>query len=64
MSKLTARLEFISDWVASKNLESFDCKSLGLTMQEIDDITKSLPFRIPDEFYELYQWHNGVKYPD
>lgn len=33
----------------------------GLTREEIDDIAKDVPFTFPEELYELYQWHNGVK---
>ncbi|PSF39105.1 hypothetical protein C7H19_03395 [Aphanothece hegewaldii CCALA 016] len=32
----------------------------GLSNQEIDVITKDLPFKIPCELYELYQWKNGT----
>lgn len=35
----------------------------GLTREEIDEITQDLPFSFPEELYELYQWHNGMKEP-
>lgn len=35
----------------------------GLTREEIDEITKDLPFTFPEELYELYEWHNGMKEP-
>ncbi|MGB3651913.1 MAG: pentapeptide repeat-containing protein [Rivularia sp. (in: cyanobacteria)] len=33
----------------------------GLTREEIDEITQEIPFTFPEELYELYQWHNGMK---
>ena len=33
----------------------------GLTREEIDEIAQDIPFTFPEELYELYQWHNGVK---
>jgi hypothetical protein len=32
----------------------------GLTREEIDEIIKDLPFHLPEEVYELYQWRNGI----
>lgn len=32
----------------------------GLKREEIDEITKDLPFKLPKEVYELYQWRNGL----
>jgi len=31
----------------------------GLTRAEIDRRTKGLPFRLPEELYRLYEWHDG-----
>ncbi len=31
----------------------------GLKREEIDEITKKLPFKLPKEIYELYQCLNG-----
>ncbi len=31
-----------------------------LKREEIDEITKILPFKLPEEAYELYQWRNGL----
>lgn len=33
----------------------------GLTREEIDEIAQEIPFTLPEELYELYQWHNGAK---
>ena len=31
----------------------------GLTRKEIEEKVKKLPFKLPEEVYELYQWANG-----
>ncbi len=31
----------------------------GLTYEEIEEKVKNLPFQLPKEVYEIYQWHNG-----
>lgn len=59
MSALTIVLERISrilKWKAPKIVSRLQP---GLTPQEIDEKTKDLPGRLPEEVYELYQWHNG-----
>lgn len=38
----------------------FESLQEGLTREEIDDLTSGLPFRLPIEVYELYQWGNGA----
>lgn len=35
-----------------------------LTREEVDIQTQHLPYRLPEELYELYQWHDGVDDPD
>jgi SMI1 / KNR4 family (SUKH-1) len=60
MSKLTDELEYIFDWLKSTNLEMAECYNPGLTRQQIDKIVKDLPFKLSEEFYELYQWRNGI----
>ena len=35
----------------------------GLTRAQIDELVKALPFSLPEELYELYQWRNGMKIP-
>lgn len=32
----------------------------GLTKEKIKSITNSLPFELPEEIYQLYQWRNGI----
>ena len=33
----------------------------GLALEQIQEQVGELPFRLPQEVYELYQWRNGVK---
>jgi len=40
--------------------ESFFKFNPGLSIQEIRNITKDLPFQLPPEICELYQWRNGL----
>lgn len=32
----------------------------GLTRQEIDEQLKDIPYTIPEELYQLYEWRNGM----
>lgn len=32
----------------------------GLDRGTIDELTKPLPFTLPEEVYQLYAWHNGT----
>ena len=69
MSELLTYLNFISDWVHQYKA---DCPALmneGLSRKVIDEKVKDLPFRLPNEVYELYQWRNGgqksfIPHPD
>ncbi|MEH2001457.1 MAG: SMI1/KNR4 family protein [Nostoc sp.] len=60
MSELTDELQYILNWLKSTNHDFFDSYNPGLTRQQIDDITKDLPFRLSEEVYEFYQWRNGT----
>lgn len=63
MSTLTDALERILVWLEeheSLELARFESLQPGLTLTEIDKITADLPFRLPLEVYELYQWANGT----
>ena len=62
MSELTDELQYILNWLKSTNHDFFDCYNPGLTRQQIDEITKDLPFRLSKEVYELYQWRNGFAF--
>ncbi|WP_299486942.1 SMI1/KNR4 family protein [Acaryochloris sp. IP29b_bin.137] len=58
MSKLISALESISSWYHKH--ESRSVFRSGLSLDAIDQIVKALPFTIPDEIYELYEWCNGT----
>lgn len=64
MSKLVNELNYILDWLESMNPDpeeyTFDCYSQGLTKKQIDKDTSDLPFQLPQEIYDLYQWKNGM----
>ena len=32
----------------------------GLALEEIEEVVRVLPFRLPSEVYELYQWRDGL----
>jgi cell wall assembly regulator SMI1 len=64
MEGLTSKLEYIHSWLQNINTDcskdDFELFTPGLSQQEIDSLTKDLPFQLPDEILELYQWRNGV----
>lgn len=63
MSVLKETLELIEDWV-QKNMPAHPAvMKQGLSRGEIEDKVKDLPFKLPNEIYDLYQWHNGGKEP-
>ena len=56
MSRLIPSLESIKQFLQSHLQAQFEN---ALTLAEIQTIMASLPFDLPLELYELYQWHNG-----
>lgn len=63
MSTLTDALEFIAEWVEKNMPDHPAVMNPGLTLEEIQLLTNNLPFQLPCEIYELYQWRNGGKHP-
>lgn len=59
MSLLTNALARIQAWLKSNYPVVTDSITCGLTLEEIQEITRTLPFSLPDEIYELYQWSRG-----
>ncbi|MEH2224262.1 SMI1/KNR4 family protein [Nostoc sp.] len=59
-SILTESLDRILKSLEEKDPEIASLLQPGLTRKEIDEITKDLPFKLPEELYELYQWRNGL----
>lgn len=62
MFTLSEALEFISSWVPPKSPNGqvlYPILDDGLSYEEIQQQVKDLPFELPSEVYELYQWSNG-----
>ena len=63
MSELTDALNQIVSWLEkhpSEKYASADVLQPGLSYEEIDRRVADLPFKLPEEVYELYQWRNGT----
>ena len=60
MSLLTDALEIILNWLQQNKPSYASSLQPGLVYEEIEQKVKNLPFRLPREVYELYQWRNGV----
>ena len=60
MSVLTESLERIFNWFQQYSPRLALSLKPGLTTEEIEDKVKELPFALPGEVYELYQWRNGI----
>ncbi|MEL6459882.1 MAG: HEAT repeat domain-containing protein [Cyanobacteria bacterium J06621_15] len=59
MSKLRDSLEKILVWQERNRPEYATTFQPGLTEDEIEEKVKDIPFQLPKEVYELYQWRNG-----
>lgn len=57
MSELTSALERIDTWYQEKLSRSVF--QPGLSRNAIDNLVRDLPFPVPEEVYELYEWCNG-----
>lgn len=60
MSELTNALNRILSWFKKNKPSTIESLQPGLTIEEIDEKVKDLPFRLTQEVYELYQWRNGM----
>jgi hypothetical protein len=60
MSALTDALERILNWFQENKPDYPMSLQPGLTIEEIEEKVKNLPFKLPKEVYELYQWRNGI----
>ncbi|MGB6297853.1 MAG: hypothetical protein WBF90_16950 [Rivularia sp. (in: cyanobacteria)] len=60
MTAIKNDLKRIWACIEEKAPEVKDLFQPGLKTEEIDQITKDLPFKLPLEVYELYQWRNGL----
>ncbi|OUL30395.1 hypothetical protein BV378_04185 [Nostoc sp. RF31YmG] len=62
MSVLTETLERIFKNLQHHRAEIASLLQPGLTIDKIQSQIKNLPFCLPQEVYELYQWRNGIDY--
>ncbi|MBE9208123.1 SMI1/KNR4 family protein [Nostoc sp. LEGE 06077] len=60
MSLLTQTLERILVWLQANCPSVASFPYPGLTNEQIQELTKDLPFKLPREVKELYQWRNGT----
>lgn len=60
-SELINALNRILIWLQQNKPDYVECLQPGLSKVEIDNLVQDLPFTIPQEIYELYQWQNGAK---
>lgn len=59
MSLLTNALNQIRAWVETNYSVGIQHLPPGLNRSEIETLVQTLPFQLPDEIYELYQWSSG-----
>ena len=63
MSGLTEALEFIFNWMMTNMPNHPAVMKKGLSRDAIEAKVRELPFYLPEEIYELYQWRNGETNP-
>ena len=59
MSQLTDSLNQIKTWLENNCPLAAESITPGLSLEEIQSKIETLPFSLPNEFYELYQWSRG-----
>ena len=59
MSQLTDSLNQIKTWLENNCPQAAESILPGLSLEEIESKIEDLPFSLPKEFYELYQWSRG-----
>ena len=60
MSEIKGILQKIERSLEGQELTEIIKLNSGFTRQEIAQKSESLPCILPQEIYELYQWHNGL----
>jgi hypothetical protein len=60
METLLTTLTRLDEYFASRRPIFSESLLPGLSVKEIDEVVADLPFRLSEEFYILYQWHNGL----
>ena len=61
MSELTNALEKLSRQFDLKGLHTMERMQPGLSRAEIAELTKPLPFALPEEAVEFFEWRNGLR---
>ncbi|MFB8796566.1 MAG: SMI1/KNR4 family protein [Microcoleus sp.] len=59
MEQLTNALKRILKWIKTNDSHRASIWQTGLSLSEIEERVKVLPFCLPQEVYELYKWRNG-----
>jgi len=59
MSIITEKLDILIQLIERQGFPIRSQLEPGLSRSEIERKTKELSFQLPEELYELYQWHNG-----
>ncbi len=60
MLEFQQNLNFIEEWLKHHQPDYYSALQPGLSRSELDEFLDPLPFCLPAEFYELYQWHDGM----
>ena len=60
MSQLTDGLNRIYNKMAIHTPHRIQALEPGISVSQIKDLVTDIPFKLPSEVYELYQWHNGL----
>jgi len=60
MSLLTETLNRIRAWIEKNHPENLVAIPPGLQLSQIQEMVEILPFKLPNEVYELYQWSCGI----
>jgi cell wall assembly regulator SMI1 len=62
VSKLSDELNRIFEWLEDVSPNTISCYNPGLSRQQIERSIGDLEFKLPEEWYELYQFRDGFNY--
>lgn len=60
MRELKQNLSSISHWLKHNDPDAYAALQPGLSHSEVDDFLGNSRFLLPEDFYALYQWHDGM----